>query len=210
MTDLMKGIEQAEKEARAGGYASQGGDWFKFVEGENVFRVLTPFVAIYESFQDGICFIGCGFEGAPKQMCYVLDMREKNIDNEVEPKIKLAKLPMKVATPIANYQHDDDYKFDSLPMPYDVKVQAKGAGTKEVEYTITPRPKHTPIDKKYLDELGKLKPIEEIVQKMKEKNATKHGKTLPSQQAEMKSLEEIASEQGYEYPESDDEAVPPF
>jgi len=205
--NLKERLAQQRAEAEAGGYAPKGGnDWFKWREGQNRIRILTEFETIYESYQDGICFTGCGFEGTPKFMCYVLDMDAINIDNEKEPTIKLAKLPGAVANYVAGLQEDEEYTFDSMPMPYDIKVQVENAGTKEVKYQPMPA-KDSPLPDGIMEELKKLKPVNEIVTKMKEKNAAKHGKKLPHQAAEEQSLEEVAS-QGYEYPESDEQ--PPF
>ena len=39
---------------------------------------------------------------------------------------------------IEKLQRDADYAFDEVPMPYDITINAKGAGTKDVEYTVIP------------------------------------------------------------------------
>ena len=68
-----------------------------------------------------MCYTDCGFQGSSKFLCHVIDRKDG--------KIKLAELPYTIGTTIAGYQSDEDYKFDGFPMPYDIKVNAVGAGT---------------------------------------------------------------------------------
>lgn len=209
----MDKINQGKEEAKKEGHAKQSDDWYGFVEGENRFRVLTIFEPIYEDFKEGICYTDCGFQGTPKYMCYILDMKNIDIDGNPDPIIKLAKLPSKIAKQIAGYQQDDEWGFDEFPAPYDIKVHAVNAGTKEVEYTVSPSPKREPIADKYLEELKEKKPVLDIIKRMKEKNAEKHGHVLPSMQGEVDSLEEAAAGV-VDYPEGDgrtafDEEEPP-
>lgn len=198
--NLKEKLAQQRAEAEAQGYAQKSGnEWFKWKEGNtNRFRILSEFETIFESYQDGICFTGCGFEGSPKYMCYVLDMDNINIDNEKEPEIKLAKLPAAIANYVAGLQEDDEYTFGAMPMPYDIKVNVENAGTKEVKYTPMPA-KESEVPRGVMEALSKMTPVPDIIAKMKEKNAKKHGKSLPHQKAEEASLEEAA--QGYDYPE---------
>jgi len=198
-------LEQQEKEAQEAGHASKGGDWFKFQEGDNVFRVLEEPVLIFEKFKVGICYTDCGYEGSPRLITYVLD--------RADGKIKLAKLPYKIGTTIASYEADEDYAFSGFPMDYDIKVNAKNAGTKEVEYTVTPRPKREPISSDTAAELLKLKRVTEIVQKMKDNKKAEHvadGSFQREQERKAKlkaGLEEAKAKAGVvtapEYPEEE-------
>lgn len=165
MTSFAKKIETQEAAAHKAGIASKSGDWFKFQEGDNAFRVLEEPELIFEKFKVGICYTGCGYEGTPRFMTYILDRKDN--------KIKLAKLPYKIGTTIASYENDEDYAFTGFPMDYDIKVFAKNAGTKEVEYTVTPRPKREDIDSETAEELMKMKRIPDIIAKMKEKQKEK-------------------------------------
>lgn len=166
MSNFAEKIKQAEEEAQREGHTSKGGDWFKFEEGDNTFRILEEPVLIFEKFKVGICYTECNYEGSPRFMVHVLDRKDG--------KIKLAKLPYKLGTTIASYQSDEDYAFEGFPMPYDIKVQAKNAGTKEVEYTVTPRPKREELSSDTIEELRKQKPVLEIVEKMKENQKQRH------------------------------------
>ena len=165
-------IKQQENEAQQQGIASRG-NYFKFQEGDNVFRVLTSPEMYFENFKIGTCYTDCGYEGSAKFMCY-LAVTEKDLENNDVQVIKQATLPYKIGTTIAEYESDEDYAFDSFPIPFNIKVKAKGAGTKEVEYTVTPSPKRTEVDPQVMMQLNGLKPIEEIIAKKKEAQKEKH------------------------------------
>lgn len=161
-------IKEQEEAGREAGHASQGGggDWFKFQEGENSFRVLEEPEMIFEKFKVGICYTDCGYEGSTKFMTYVLD--------RADGKIKIAKLPYKIGTIIAGYETDEDYAFDGFPMDFDVKVTAKNAGTKEVDYTVTPRPTREPVDADTAKQLLEMNRIVDVIERMKEKKKAEH------------------------------------
>lgn len=189
MTSFAEKIAEQEAQAQAEGIAQKGGgDWYKFEEGDNSFRVLEEPEMIFEKFKTGICYTGCNYEGTPKFIAHVLDKKDG--------KIKIAKLPYKIGSTIASYQADEDYAFEGFPMPYDIKVHAKNAGTKEVEYTITPRPKREEVSSEVKEQMLKLKPITEVVEKMKANQKQKHiedGSFDARQREKLALKEEIAS-----------------
>jgi len=172
MSSFADKIKQQESEAQQQGYASRG-NYFKFQEGDNVFRVLTEPEMLFENFKLGTCYTDCGYEGSAKFMCYVA-VTEKDLDGNDTEVIKQATLPYKIGTTIAEYQSDEDYAFESFPMPFNVKVKAKGAGTKEVEYIITPSPKQTEAHQDTLMKLNGLKTIPEIIAMKKDAQKKKH------------------------------------
>ena len=164
---LQDKIKAQEEEAKNAGYASSGsGEWFKFSEGDNRFRVLTEPEMMFEKFKTGICYIDCGYEGNAKFMVFLLDRKDG--------KIKLAKLPYSIGTAIAGYEADEDWSFEGYPMPFDINVNAINAGTKEVEYTVIPSPKKESLADQIKDELDKKTPVPEIIKTMKEKQKQKH------------------------------------
>lgn len=146
------------------------GDFFKAKEGANKLRVLTNFISYTSHFKVGACL---GKDKCPdckkdpetkpstKFMCYVYDYSDK--------KIKLAQLSYTVAKSIQTLQNDPDYSFETAPMPYDIKLNADGAGTKEVTYTVTPSPKREDMPKEVIDMLVKMKPITEVKDAFKNK-----------------------------------------
>lgn len=160
-------VKRQEEEAKKEGYAQQGGgDWYKMVEGDNRFRVLAEPEMIFEAFKVGICYTDCGYEGTAKFMTYVLDRKDN--------KIKIAKLPYTVGTAIMGYEKDEEYKFEGFPMPYDIKVSAVNAGTKEVKYTVMAGRANTVVDGIFMDDLRKKKSIADIITKMKANQKEKH------------------------------------
>ncbi len=155
-------IEQANKSE----HAATGSGWFKMKEGLNQFRVLTEPEVMFENFKMGICYHQCGFEGNPKYLARVLDRGDN--------KVKLYKIPFTIFETISGFEQDDELAFSGFPMPYDVKVQAVGAGTKEVKYTVMPSVKQVPVAPEILAEIAKQKPIKEVIAAMQEKNIEKH------------------------------------
>lgn len=167
MSTFSEKVKRQEEEAREQGIASQGGgDWYKFVEGDNRFRILSEPEMIFEKYQKGICYTDCGYEGTAKFLTFVLDRKDE--------KIKLAKLPYTVGDAIMGYENDEEYNFDGFPMPYDIKVNAKGAGTKEVKYTVIAGRATSEVPTATLEELEKKSSISDIVTKMKEKKKQEH------------------------------------
>lgn len=55
-------------------------------------------------------------------------------------------------------------------MPRAINIKATGAGTKEVEYTVLPSPKETPVSEEVLAELAKKPTPEEIIELIKGKS----------------------------------------
>lgn len=167
---LAEEIKLAEEAARKDGLVEGGGNFYKFKEGDNRFRVLTKPTMIFKAGKEmgyALCFTGCGYTGRPRFMCYVLD---RNDD-----RVKLAEFPATVGTTIAGYEVDDDYAFSGYPMPYDIKVNAKGAGTKEVEYTVTPGRANTEVSGEIMVELAKKTPVEAVIEQDKDKARKMHG-----------------------------------
>lgn len=149
-------------------FQDTSGDWFKFKEGKNAFRIFTEPVELFEDFQNGICFTGCGFTGKPKIMCYILD--------RADGAVKKAKFPKIIADKVVAWEEDDEMPITGYPMEYDIRVTAEGAGTKEVEYNVERSVKVSPVPEDYLAKAleGKT-PIAEIIERMKDKNREKHG-----------------------------------
>lgn len=108
--------EKAEKEGLLG-----KGDYLKLQEGANKVRLMSE------------CLEHPGeYQGKPtfKWLCYVLDRKDS--------KIKAFFMAHTTYKLIEALQQDSDYAFDEVPMPYDITVNAKVAGTKEVDYSVLP------------------------------------------------------------------------
>lgn len=135
----------ASKAAEKAGYISQGGDYFKTKEGPNRIRIVSDFLPHRGA-----------YNGTPnfKWIGYVLD----RADGEV----KVYFMPNIIHKQIGAWQQDPEYAFESAPMPYDIQITAKNAGTKEVEYFLLPAKKNTPLTADEESKIAAKNPIEEV------------------------------------------------
>ena len=183
--------EKFKQDAKENNISSS--DWFKFQEGDNIIRILVEPEILFEKYKVGICFTGCNYEGTPKYMTYILDRKDG--------KIKPTKLPYIIAKNIATYSQDEDYHFEQYPMPYDIKVNAVGAGSKEVKYTVMPKPAKE-VEAGIIEQIEKLTPISKIIEKMKEKQKEKI-KNNPDLVPKQETQRVVDEENVIEYPEED-------
>lgn len=146
------------------GAGSGRAEFFDFKEGSNKVRILTVFTPYASHYKAGACL--------GKDDCPICKSNEKETDDKKKNfpsvkyvcyvleyptlQIKLAQLPWKVAKGIQDLQADPDYTFDEAPMPYDIKINATGAGTKEVQYSVIASPKREPVPVEILETLSKM------------------------------------------------------
>lgn len=138
----------------------QSSGWFKFKEGKNVLRVLTCPVPLFEDYDLGICYTDCGFQGDMKYLCHVVD--------KADNKPKLWKMGVGLFKELAGLQTSARFAFDAFPMPYDLEINARGAGTKKVEYSVLPGIE-SPVEMP-----DKLTPCTDVIAKLKDKNLSAH------------------------------------
>jgi len=102
---------------------AEGGDYLKLKEGGNVVRIVSPFL-LYKS----------NYQGRPtkKFVGYVIDRK----DGAIKP----AFLAMTLVEKIESLQLSPTYGFAEVPMPYDIDITAKNAGTIDVDYNVIPQP----------------------------------------------------------------------
>lgn len=153
-------MEKAEKDYGIGGSGA-----FKVKDGANKMRLVSECVPYSSTYMGNPTF---------KFVCHILD--------RTDGKVKLYFMPVTVFKAIEALQTDPDYMFETVPMPYDITINAKNAGTKEVEYTVTPARTNTELTEEELYFIDNVKPINEIVEKLMSKE-------LPTIQAD----EEITS-----------------
>lgn len=182
-------MEEIKKESEKYG-ASTGGssDFFKFKEGVNKMRILVqPQVLATHFFGKGVPAVvcigvdeGCEYHKEDsdrpgiKLVTYV-------IDREDEGKMKLAELPLSISYSMNDLQQDEDYEFETFPMPYDVKITHDPDNPDpKAKYRLQPSPKRTEVTKEeqdFLEEkMSKMTP-EEYVEKRKEKQKSKQSET---------------------------------
>lgn len=139
--------EKAEKE-----YGLGKGEYLKLKEGDNRIRLLSECIGHESTYNGRKNF---------KWVCWVLD----RVDGVVKPFF----MPHSIYKTIEAYQLNPEYTFESVPMPYDITIHAKGAGTKDVDYTVTPARQNTPLTEQETADFQARTPIEEFVQKLKDK-----------------------------------------
>lgn len=158
--DFAMSRKAAEKE-----YGLESGGYFKPKEGANKFRVISaPLIQV------GV------FKGKknPKYVCWVFDYADQ--------KVKLYFMPPTVYKMIEGLQESEEYRFDELPMPYDLTLNAKSAGTIEVNYQLTPARANSDMPVECMAQLVSKEPIEEVVKKLNEKNGA--GEAEPEYEAD--------------------------
>lgn len=134
----------ARKAAEKEGHIT-GGDYFKLKDGANRLRLVGGPIPHPDE-----------YNGQPnfKWLCYVLD--------RADGQIKVFFMPHGIYKNIEAFQKSDDYSFDTVPMPYDLTINAEHAGTKEAKYTTVPARKNVAItDAESVAILAK-KPLKEV------------------------------------------------
>lgn len=141
------------KEAEKAGVIAST-DYLKLKEGGNRFRLVSE------------CLPHKGeYQGKPnfKWLCLVID----RVDGKVKPYF----MPHTIYKQIEALQLSDDYAFSDVPMPYDLTINAKGAGTKEVEYTLMPARKETPLTDDERQSIDEHKSVYDVKKALDEKGA---------------------------------------
>ncbi len=140
---------QAEADGMLGGSGT-----FKAKEGDNRLRLMSECLPYQNEYQGQKSF---------KWLCYVLDRKDGGI--------KVYFMPHTVYKSIEALQANPDYAFQEVPMPYDITVRALKAGTKDVEYSVIPARKETPLTDDEEQAFHKVKHISEVKAALREKQA---------------------------------------
>ena len=132
--------------------------YFNIVEGDNRFLLLSHFAPLAQVW-DGSKY-RVAEEGdqnvSVKGVCWVLQ----------DGVIKSAKMPYTAVKAIRALAEEPDWDF-KFPFPHLINLNAKGAGTTAVKYTLTVSPKKVDLDITVLGELEKKPSPEEVVEKIK-------------------------------------------
>lgn len=148
---------QEEKNAEA-----RSKDYFNIEEGSQQFVLLSHCAPLAQVYDPSVKRYRPAEEGdsnvSIKGVCWVLQ----------DGVIKQAKLPYTVVKAIRGIQQDPEWEF-KLPFPHTLTLTAKNAGTKEVEYTLTPSPKTVEVSAEVMEEYRKKLTPEEMVDKIRNK-----------------------------------------
>ena len=123
--DLAANMKQAQKEGKLGTSTT-----YKLQEGTNRVRIV-----------DGFLPHNSDFNGKPtfKWLTRVIDRRDG--------KVKAFFMGHTVYKQLVAFQQDTESgtNFDELPMPYDININATGAGTMEARYTVVASRNSSPL-----------------------------------------------------------------
>jgi hypothetical protein len=141
------------KAAEEAGLLSSG-EYLKLKEGQNRLRLVDGCLPHDDTYQGRKNF---------KWLTMVID----RADGKVKPFF----MPHTIYKQIEELQMNPDYTFETLPMPYDLTISAKKAGTKEVEYTLMPARKESPLTAAERQEMAAAKPLADLQKALREKKA---------------------------------------
>ena len=197
-------LGKAEKEY--GQIANNKGAFFKLKEGKNRVRILTPlfpyashFISKTEAPKACVGKADCpeckkvvkDKDGKDKEnlpaikfVCHVLD----TTDNQ----IKMAQFPLTIFLALRDLQNDPEWSFNELPMPYDITINAEGAGKTTVKYSVVASPKREPVAAETLETLSKISTPEDFKTAM-----------IKKQKKLLGLVESSGDDKEIEYPEED-------
>ena len=119
-----------------------------------------------------------------KILMWVIDRKDN--------KVKIAEFPTSVAKAIKELKSTVDYGFEDIP-PYDITVKRikTGAADKDVEYSVIPDRNDKELTEAEKQSINNLSNLEEMVERMKEKEMKKKENELPLEDSEETDEEEI-------------------
>ncbi len=100
-----------------------------------------------------------GKKPAWKRLAYIWDYKKE--------KIMLAFIPKSVVMGIEDLSNQEDWVFESLPMPYDINVVHNSKAAPKDMYKVFPTPNTKPLSSEAMEDFAKLTPLDEIVDKIK-------------------------------------------
>jgi hypothetical protein len=186
----MGSFEQSVDEARS------GGDFFKFKEGANRLRIMSePVIKVFR-FGYGICYEGAPYcqkatldkeleeakaqakkDGKdPSKVAIKMPSKKwecwaiiRGDGKKIKDKFAIVDLPYGVSKELLTMMTSDEAGFKGWPMPYDINITAKNAGTFDVDYKVLASRTNSDVTDEEMAEYAKLTPINDILERMKDK-----------------------------------------
>lgn len=185
-----------EDEVTAAGNEMGGGsDFYKFKEGDNKIHILTEPKIQASRYGYGICYEGAPYcNPANLEKEYQAALEKARAAGEDLKKVKhpavskkwmcwaiqrstaelvLVTLPYGVSKTLMEMKADEESGWTAWPMPFGINIKAKGAGKKEVEYTVVASRQNTVITEEELADLAKKTPVDQILDRQKAKQKDK-------------------------------------
>jgi hypothetical protein len=125
---MLENLKKLEDSGKVG-----GGEYFKVQNGNNIIRVLTEGIYHESEYKDKTGKVSI----TKKFVMFIIDRRDK----QVKPYFA----PYAVYKAIASLEEDPFYKFQGMPMPYDINVKVENAGTLNAEYNVQASPTKTEL-----------------------------------------------------------------
>lgn len=150
--NLASNMEKAEREGKL-----STGSTFKLKEGPNRMRIVQGFLAHNSSFNGKPTF---------KWLTRVIDRRDG--------KVKAFFMGHTIYKQLVAFQQDSESgtDFDELPMPYDINVNAVGAGTMEAKYTVVASRQSVPLTLAEEAAVGSEDSLEDLQEALLKKSPT--------------------------------------
>ena len=144
-------------------YNLEKGQYLKLQEGANRIRLVSECLPHQSFYKNQLTF---------KWLCQVIDRK----DGIVKPFF----MPNTIYRHIESLQLSEDFKFEEVPMPYDLIVMAIGAGTKEVKYSTQGARTNTPLTEEEKKAIAEAPTVQELQQKIRdnEKEGTQIQNTM--------------------------------
>lgn len=174
-----KELKQYLKDYDEGTLPAQNNDYFNVGKNEKAkIRILVEPVNFAQYWDNAMNkpFIlvgadeGCPYSGkvdkvTVRYMTWVLDYKAHE---NGEPAVKLYEMPATIAKAIKKLQMEDEYNFDTYPMPYDLNIARDD--TKEiVEYSVLPARQNSDVPAVILENMPNLSAPADIIEAKKQK-----------------------------------------
>lgn len=152
-----------------------GSDFHRLETGDTKIRVLTDFVEVKQVWEGvypnskPLGMLRKGQTLGSGQSVKTSGWAWTIVRGEKSDTMKIITFPMSIISKLANLKKSDDYAWEDMPMPYDVTIHNTGEGGDR--YSITPARQNTELTEEELADLEAKNSIEEIVEKIKDKQS---------------------------------------
>ncbi len=121
---MLENLKKLEESGKVG-----GSDYFKVQNGNNIIRVLTEGVYHESQYTDQ----KTGKVSVTKKfVMFIIDRK----DGKIKPYFA----PYVIYKAVASLEEGPFFKFQGMPMPYDVNIKVENAGTLNVTYNVQASP----------------------------------------------------------------------
>ncbi len=183
--------------------AGRDGGWVKFKEGDNRMRIMSEPLIKVSRFGYGICYEGAPYCQKATLDKELAEAKEKAVAEGKDPSKVTIKMPSKkwcawailrgkesaddtfgivelpysISKTLRELMDSDEAGFKGFPMPYDINIKAKGAGSMGVEYTVIASRTSSDVTDAEMEEFNKQTPVVQILDRIKDKQRQKMGGT---------------------------------